>query len=718
MEVNIEKIIKEKEIAGRKMSLETGYLAQQAHGSVLARYGDTVVLATVVTADPREDIDYFPLSVEYEERLYAGGIIKGSRWVKREGRPTEQAILNARVIDRSIRPLFPKDFKNQVQVITTVLSVDEDNDPVVLALIAVSAAIRMSGIPWNGPVAAVRIGKFDGELMVNPLVNRMDSSDMDLMVSSTKDNVLMVEMGANQVSEDEVLKAIQLGYDEGQVVHELINQFVTEVVDKKGYGYEYKEPELTPEKEKELAAVEEIKQYIISNFPQELLNANSKMRREVQSNLLDEVFAKFEGRTTKSKMNEIIEKIVKAKMRKQIVEQGIRLDGRKVDEVRPISIETSVLPRVHGSAVFTRGATQALSIATLGPTSLAQLIESLRGEEVKRYMHHYNFPPYSTGETGRVGSPKRREIGHGALAERALLPVIPSEDEFPYAIRVVSEAISSNGSTSMASVCGSTLSLMDAGVPIKKPVSGVAMGLIKEDDKVVVLTDIMGVEDFYGDMDFKVAGTEDGITALQMDVKIPGLTMDIFKTALAQAKVGRMFIMDKMMQAIDTPREKLSTYAPKIETLKINPRKIGELIGPGGKVIRGLQETTGTEISVEEDGTVYISGVDPQALESAVNQVKAITEEVEVGKIYKGVVTRIMDFGAFVQVLPGQEGLVHVSELAPGFVKNVRDEVKEGEELEVKVIEIDKQGRINLSRKAVLADQAKERQDDSSESNN
>ncbi len=710
MEANIEKIIKEKDIAGRKMSLETGYLAQQAHGSVLARYGDTVVLATVVTSAPRDDIDYFPLSVEYEERLYAGGIIKGSRWVKREGRPTEQAILNARVIDRSIRPLFPKDFKNEVQVITTVLSVDEDNDPVVLALIAVSAAIRMSGIPWNGPVAAVRIGKFDGELIVNPSVSRMEASDMDLVVSSTKENVLMVEMGANQIPEEEVLKAIQLGYDEGQIVHELINEFVTEVVDKKGYGYEYEEPELTPEKEKELAAIEEIKEYIKENFPPELLNADSKKRREVQSDLLDEVFAKFEGRTTKSKMNEVIEKIIKAKMRKQIVEQGIRLDGRKVDEVRPISIETSVLPRVHGSAVFTRGATQALSIATLGPTSLAQLIESLHGEEVKRYMHHYNFPPYSTGETGRVGSPKRREIGHGALAERALLPVIPSEDEFPYAIRVVSEAISSNGSTSMASVCGSTLSLMDAGVPIKKPVSGVAMGLIKEDDKVVVLTDIMGVEDFYGDMDFKVAGTEDGITALQMDVKIPGLTMDIFERALAQAKVGRMHIMDKMMQAIATPREKLSTYAPKIETLKINPQKIGELIGPGGKVIRGLQETTGTEISVEEDGTVYISGVDPESIESAVKQVKAITEEVEVGKVYKGVVTRIMDFGAFVQVLPGQEGLVHISELAPGFVKNVRDEVKEGEEIEVKVIEIDKQGRINLSRKAVLADQAKERQ--------
>lgn len=705
-----ERIVKQREIAGRQMSLETGFLAEQAHGAVLARYGDTVVLATVVAAAPRDDIDYFPLSVEYEERLYAGGIIKGSRWVKREGRPTDQAILNARVIDRSIRPLFSKDYKQDVQVIATVLSVDDENDPVVLSLIAVSAAIKASGIPWGGPVVASRIGSFNGEFVVNPSTKSMPESDMDLIVSATKDNVLMVEMGANQIPEDKVLEAIQLGYDVSHDAHALIEEFVDEVVAKIGYKYVNKTVEVTPEMQKEQEALTEVKSFVMENYPAVLLDSTSEERHEVQAQFLTDLFAKFEGRTTKNKMNEVFEKVAKHKMRKKIIETGERVDGRKVTEIRPISSEVGLLPRVHGSAVFTRGSTQAVTVTTLGPTSLAQLIEGLHGEETKRYMHHYNFPPYSTGETGRVGSPKRREIGHGALAERALEPVIPAESDFPYAIRVVSEAISSNGSTSMASVCGSTLSLMDAGVPIKKPVSGIAMGLIKEGDDVVVLSDIMGVEDFYGDMDFKVAGTEDGITALQMDVKIAGLPMQVFETALAQAKVGRMHILGKMLEAIQTPRESLSHFAPKIETLKINPKKIGELIGPGGKVIRGLQESTGTEISVEEDGTVFISGVDPEALARAVEQVDMITKEVEIGQIYHGRVTRLMDFGAFVQVLPGQEGLVHISELAPGFVKNIRDEVSEGEEMDVKVIEIDSQGRINLSRKAVLADEEKQRQ--------
>ena len=703
-----EKIIKSKEFHGKELSLESGHLAQLAHGAVLARQGDTAVLATVVTAAPREDIDYFPLSVEYEEKLYAGGIIKGSRWVKREGRPTDQAILNARLIDRSIRPLFPKSFNNEVQVIVTVLSVDEDNDPVILGVLATSAAITISGIPWNGPVAATRIGFFDNELVANPADNAMDQADMNLVVSSTMDHIVMVEMGGNQVAEEVVLNAFDLGFEHSLGYLALINEFAQEVIQKNGVGYQYQEPELTPELEKENQVLEDIKAYVDTNFPNVLLDATSAERDRVQEEFIAEIFKKYEGKTSKSKMHDVFEKVARAKTREKILATKKRVDGRDLDEVRPITSEVGLFPRTHGSGVFKRGDTQVLTVATLGSMALEQLIEDMRGERTKRYIHHYNFPPYSTGETGRVGSPKRREIGHGALAERALEAVIPSEEVFPYTIRLVSEVMASNGSTSMASVCGSTLALMDAGVPITEPVSGIAMGLIKEGDEVLILSDIMGIEDFYGDMDFKVAGTKNGINALQMDVKITSITKEILKDAIKQGNVGRMHILNEMLRAINSPRQDLSKFAPKIKHIKINPKKIGDLIGPGGKVIRSLQETTGTEISVDDDGTVIIHGVDEDGLARALEQVDMLTKEVQAGEVYKGKVTRILDFGAFVQILPGQEGLVHISELAPGFVKDIHAEVEEGQEMEVKVIEIDNQGRINLSRKAVLADQRKE----------
>ncbi len=705
----IERIIKTKEINNRLFSLETGFLAHQAHGAVVARYGDTVVLSTVVVGAKDEKMDNLPLSVEYEERLYAGGIIKGSRWVKREGRPTDPAILNGRLIDRSIRPLFPKEFRNEIQVIVTILSVDDENDPVIVGLIATSAALLISGAPFNGPIGASRIGIINDQLVANAPLKDMENSIMDLIVSSTESQVLMVEMGGNQIHEDKVLEAINFAHQSNQEIISLIKEFKEEVVNKLGYKFVNKAEELTPEQIKEAQSLDEVAKYIKDNFPAGLLEGTSSERSNSNNEFIETVYKQFEGKAPKARMYEIFEKTAKKVMREKIVNTKTRVDGRKLDEIRPLYSEVSLLPRTHGSAVFKRGDTVVMTIATLGSTALEQSVEGMYGEESKRYIHHYNFPPFSTGETGRVGQPKRREIGHGALAERALEPVLPSKEKFPYTIRLVSEVMSSNGSTSMASTCGSTLALMDAGVPIIEPVSGIAMGLIKEGDETLILSDIMGIEDFYGDMDFKVTGTKNGVTALQMDVKIAGLTPEIFVNALAQAKVGRMFILDSMLATLNTPRESLSIYAPKIKTLKINPKKIGELIGPGGKIIRGIQEDTATTVSVEEDGTVYVSGIDPEGLQNALDQIDMITKEVEIGKIYKGRVTRIMDFGAFVEVLPGQEGLVHVSELAEGFVKNVRDYVREGEEFDVKVVKVDDQGRINLSRKAVLAQESQVR---------
>lgn len=705
-----EQIVHSAEIAGRTLQLETGKLAGQAHGAVLARYGDTVVLSTVVASNPREGIDFFPLSVEYEERLYAGGIIKGSRWVKREGRPTDEAILNARLIDRSIRPLFPKEYKEDVQVVVTVLSIDDKNDPAPLALVATSAALSISGIPWDGPIALTKVGLIEDELVLNPFVSLMSQSSLNLDVSATEENVLMVEMGGNEIDEDTVLEAINYGHNGAKEVIALIKDFAQQAIDKNGVGYEYKEKELSEEEQAEKAQLEEVVNYMDENFPQEYLNTeiDKATRNNHKDEFITETIKKYaESDVSGRDIASAFEDLAKKNIRKMIKEKGVRIDGRKVDEVRKITVDVGVLPRTHGSAVFQRGETQVLNITTLGSSAMEQLIETAAGEHSKRYIHHYNFPPFSVGETGRVGSPKRREIGHGALAERAIEPVIPSSDDFPYTMRLVSEVLSSNGSTSMASVCGSSLSLMDAGVPISAPVSGIAMGLIKEGDDVVVLTDIQGIEDFYGDMDFKVAGTEKGITAMQMDVKIKGISNETFKTALAQAREGRLHILGKMNEVLSEARNELSQYAPQIRMLKINPAKIGEIIGPGGKIIRALQEATETEINIEEDGTVHVAGINLEGIERAVKEIDLITKEVEVGQVYDGTVTRLMNFGAFVEILPGREGLVHISELAPGYVEKVDDEVKEGDKIKVKVIEIDDQNRVNLSRKALMGDERK-----------
>jgi len=698
------------EVGGKTITLETGLLAQKAHGAVLARMGDTAVLATVVASDPVEGLDYFPLKVDYEERLYAGGIIKGSRWVKREGRPSEDSVLTARVIDRSIRPLFPKTYRDDVQVIAMLMSVDNENDPVVLALTAVSAALSMSGIPWNGPVSGVRIGRSNGEFVVNPTIEQLEKSDMDLFVTSTTENILMVEMGGDQVAEQIVLDGMEKAQEMDKIIVSGIKEFTQKVVDKKGYAYEYEEKELTEAQVAEKQVLETVKTFIEENFPQEIIEKAGEGRNPAQEHFLEKVFAQFEGKTSKGKMNDLISEVIKKKVRSKVLTENTRVDGRLMTQVRPLSAQVGLFARTHGTGLFMRGETHVLTVATLGSTSLEQLLETMHGEVSKRYMHHYNFPPYSVGETGRIGSPGRREIGHGALAERALMAVIPSREEFPYTIRLVSEVMSSNGSTSMASVCGSTLALMDAGVPIKEPVSGIAMGLMKDGDNVKVLTDIQGIEDFYGDMDFKVAGTKSGITALQMDVKIDGITREILEIALTQAKAARLEILDVMLAVIDVPRDHLSTFAPRIKSIKIDPAKIGEIIGPGGKNIRALQEDTSTEIDIDEDGTVHISGVDPQGVQDAYDRVDQMTREIKVGEVYHGKVVRLMDFGAFVEILPGRDGLVHVSELSPGFVKSVSDEVSEGDEIDVKVIKIDDQGRINLSRKALMGDQKHQEQ--------
>lgn len=698
------------EVDSKTITLETGLFAQKAHGAVLARMGDTAVLATVVASDPVEGLDYFPLKVDYEERLYAGGIIKGSRWVKREGRPTDEAVLTSRVIDRSIRPLFPKGYRDDVQVIAMLLSVDEENDPVVLALLAVSAALSMSGIPWEGPVAGVRIGRSEGNFTVNPTVSQLESSEMDLFVSATKDSVLMVEMGGNEVPEQIVLDAMDKAWELNKIIVSGIEKFTQTVVAQKGYAFVYEEEELTDAQKVEYEFHATIRAYIEENFPKEIIEKSGEGRNPAQEHFLEEVFEKFGGKTSKGKMNDLISEVIKKKVRSKVLDEGVRVDGRALNEVRPLEVQVGLFARTHGTALFMRGETHVLTVATLGSTSLEQLIESMHGEVSKRYIHHYNFPPYSVGETGRIGSPGRREIGHGALAERALVAVIPSREKFPYTIRLVSEVMSSNGSTSMASVCGSTLALMDAGVPISEPVSGVAMGLMKDGDNVKVLTDIQGIEDFYGDMDFKVAGTKNGITALQMDVKVSGIGRGILETALMQAQEARLHILQAMLAVIDTPRDHLSTFAPRIETIKIDPLRIGEIIGPGGKVIRAIQEETQTEIDIDEDGTVHISGVDPLGVKAAYDKIDQMTREIRVGEVYHGTVVRLMDFGAFVEILPGRDGLVHVSELSPGFVKNVEDEVRVGDEMEVKVIKVDDQGRINLSRKALMGEKKHEEQ--------
>lgn len=695
-------------VGGREMTIETGRLAKQAGGAVVVRYGDTVVLVTATRAEePREGTDFFPLTVDYEERLYAVGKIPGG-FIKREGRPSEKAILSARLIDRPIRPLFPKGYRNDVHVVATVLSVDQDNPQDVIAVIGASAALTISDIPFQGPIGAVVVGRVDGKFIINPTLAQSENSDMHLVVAGTKDAVIMVEAGAKEVPEEVILDGILYGHEEIKKIVNFISEFRAEALSQ-GYAkpdYDYKVFIVAEEIE---AVVREYAQPKIEQVIKQCIDQRlSKLDRET---LLKQFKAEIkqyfaEGQYPEDEqlkhVGNTMDKLEKETMRRFILENRVRIDGRALDEVRPISCEVAVLPRTHGTGLFTRGQTQVLSVVTLGAVGDEQILDGLGVEESKRYMHHYNFPPYSVGEARFMRGPGRRDIGHGALAERALEPMIPNEEEFPYTIRVVSEVLESNGSSSMGSVCGSTLSLMDAGVPIKAPVAGVAMGLIKEDDKFSILTDIQGVEDHLGDMDFKVAGTAAGVTAIQMDIKIAGINKDILQEALEQAKRGRMHIMQKMLEAISAPRPDLSPYAPRIITTTIDPEKIRNVIGPGGKTIKKIIDETGVKIDIEDDGRVFIAAVDGEAGKRALAIIESLTADVEVGKIYLGKVVKIMDFGAFVEVLPGKEGLVHISQLAEQRVGKVEDVVSVGDEIMVKVIKIDEHGRVNLSRKEAL----------------
>jgi polyribonucleotide nucleotidyltransferase len=689
-----QKIVKKSiELSGRTLSLEVGRLADQANAAVIAQYGDTMVLATVVASEKETMLDYFPLSVEYVERLYAGGRIKGSRWIKREGRPSDDAVLAGRVIDRSIRPLFPKAYKHDVQVVITVLSVDGMNDPDVLGLIATSAAIAISSIPWNGPVAGVRMGYMpengNGTFVVNPSITEQATSEFDFVVASTHEKVVMLEGGFCETSD-------KLTYDAVLKAKEANKEIITCIEDLR------KEVGKTKEPVPEALEAEELKQKITKEYKKEMVAAFAKKSEKEfggseVTELAKTIVEAYGNEYTTKAVEEALDTLFKKKVREDILAHGKRVDGRKTDEVRPLSGEVGVLPRTHGSAVFARGQTQVLTVATLGTPSLEQLIESPAGEESKRYIHHYSMPPYSVGETGRIGSPKRREIGHGALAERALLAVVPSEEEFPYTIRLVSEVMSSNGSTSMAATCGSTLALMDAGVPIKEPVAGISIGLMSDKNKHVLLTDILGIEDFSGDMDFKVAGTKNGITAIQLDIKVDGLTDEIVKEALSRAHEARIRVLEKILSVIPKSREKLSLYAPKVSVVKIPTEKIGEVIGPGGKVIRMIMAATETTVDVDDDGSVVISGTTDEAVDKAVAWVTGLTRDVAVDEEFEGEVKRILPFGAFVEILPGKEGMVHVSQMSTDYVNSPEDVVKVGDKVKVRVMEIDEQHRINLS---------------------
>lgn len=672
----------------RVLSLETGKLANQADGAVLARYGDSVVLATVVAVPAKEDISYFPLAVDYEERLYAAGRISGSRFIKREGRPTDEAILTGRLVDRTIRPLFPKDYAEEVQVIITVLSYDNENDPDILSIIAASAVLSKSDIPWNGPVAAAKVGLEEGKFILNPTRTTLLTSDLELVVSANKDKTVMLEAGAKEVDEEVMFKAIKFAHDSTKPVFGLINDFVKEAgTTKKEYESALGEGD----------AREAIISHIKDNFKEQIFNADRGDREKSWKEFKESLYEVFEGKLSKIEMSDIFDETVKKMVRHAIVDQKKRPDGRKLDEVREIEAEVGLLPRTHGSSLFRRGDTQVLNVATLGSTALEQLIDSMQGEATKRYIHHYTFPPFSTGETRRMMSPGRREVGHGALAERALLPVIPGTEKFPYTIRLVSEVLSSSGSTSMGATCASTLALMDAGVPISAPVSGIAMGLVTEGDKYEILTDIQALEDFFGDMDFKIAGTEKGITAIQMDTKIDGLTDEMIEKTFKDGKVARNFILKKMLAALPKSRTELSQYAPKVTVIQIPPKKIGEVIGTGGKTINKIIEETGVAIDIDDDGTVMISGVDSEGAQRAKEWIEGITKEPKPGEIYDGVVKRIMNFGAFVEILPGKEGLVHISQLSDKRVEDINTVVKVGQPMKVKVVEIDAQGRINLT---------------------
>jgi polyribonucleotide nucleotidyltransferase len=699
MKKSTNKVSKSFDLNGKTITFEMGELAQLATSSVLARMGDTVVLATVTMGRNDTTLNYFPLSVDYVERLYAGGKIKGSRWVKREGRPTDDAVLTGRLIDRSIRPLFPKELKKDVQVIVNVLSVDGVNDPDILAINAVSMALSISKIPWNGPVGAMRAGVLTEDSTNTPVTNPDTTSPLSLdlvLTASPTGHTLMVEAGASQIPEDVALKAVTLAREWGSKLVEFINGVTKEIGEAK--------IELTVDETKAdyVALVEKsYKKNVIDVLEGELgENVSGELGKIVELIAEEEAKKLKEGESVdKSKLFDAVDYVFKKIIRENIVEKDKRFDGRKLDEVRPITSSVGYLPRVHGSALFSRGETQVLSVATLASSSFSQLVETLDGEETQRYMHHYSFPPYSVGETGRIGSPNRREIGHGALAQRALEAVLPPLETFPYAIRVVSEVMSSNGSTSMASACGSTLALMDAGVPIVAPVAGIAIGLMTLGDKYKILTDIIGLEDFAGDMDFKVAGTKNGITAIQLDVKKDALTDEMVAEVFERAKKARLEILEVMMKALSESRKEVSEFAPKIKMIKIDPEKIGGLIGPGGKMIKSIIASTGAQVDVEDDGSVSISAVEEEAVQKAVEWIEGLTHEVKPGEEYEGTVKRMMNFGAFVEILPGKEGLVHVSEMSTDYVQDPADVVQLDQKVKVRVKEIDDMGRINLSMK-------------------
>jgi len=675
---------------GRKLSLETGRLARQAHGAVLAQYGETVVLATVVSAyKSRENVDFLPLTVDYLEKTFAAGKIPGG-FFKREGRPSEKEILTSRLIDRAMRPLFPKGYDKETQLIVTVLSVDRENDPDMLALIAASTALEISDVPHNGPVAAVRVGRIDGRLVINPQRSELDNSDISLVIAGKPDSIVMLEGGANIADEKAVLDALFTGHESLAPIFEIQQELRRQVGKPKR---EFKAKERAPE------VVAAVRERAAEGLEVALTAAGKKERgmalRELEDRIVGELAQRFPD--SEAQLREAYDYVVRERVRRAIVMDDRRIDDRSSTEIRELSAITQAMPRTHGSALFTRGETQVLATVTLGTSADEQKIDALLGEHYKKFMLHYNFPPFSTGEAKFLRGPSRREIGHGALAERALLPVLPAEGEFPYTIRVVSEVLESNGSSSMATVCGGSLALMDAGVPVKAAVAGIAMGLVKEGDRVKVLTDILGDEDHLGDMDFKVAGTAQGVTAIQMDNKVGGITRDVMRQALHQARDARLFVLDVMQKALEAPRSEISVYAPRIVTLHIKPDKIREVIGPGGKVIRGIVEDTGCKIDIEDDGTVLIASADGLALERAINAIRSITAEPEIGKIYKGKVRKVVDFGAFVEILPGTDGLVHISQLSNTRVRRVEDVLNEGDEVMVKVLDVDRNGKIRLS---------------------
>jgi len=677
----------------QKIVIGYGKYAGQASGAVTVRAGDTIVLATAVIAKkPRPDIDFFPLLVDYEERLYAAGRISSSRFIKREGRPSDQAILTARLVDRPIRPLFPKGYRNDVQIVITLLSYDGENDPDILAIIGASTALSISSAPFDGPVSAARVGRINGQLVANPLISEMANSELDLVVACNQGKIMMIEAGANEVSEEIFLEALKFAQENCQPTIDLQKKIQAKVGKPK--------TEFILETDKEVFT--KVKEFLGQKLVEVAFEPEKQIRAEKEEVLRSELLAAFAEEHGDVAVKSAFEKVLVEQARKAILEENRRPDGRGLEDIRPLSAEVGLMPRTHGSGLFQRGETQALTLATLGSPGAEQMIEGVTGEYKKRFMHHYNFPPYSTGEVKPMRSIGRREIGHGALAERALLPVMPAKENFPYTIRLVSEILSSNGSSSMAATCGSTLALMDAGVPISSPVAGIAIGVITAEDgsNFKILTDIAGVEDGAGDMDFKMAGTEKGVTAVQMDIKVAGVTLEVLAEATRHAKTARAKILEVIKQAIGEPRAEMSPYAPRVIVLHINPEKIRDLIGPGGKMINAIIAETGAEIDVEQDGTIMVSSPNKTGLDKAVEWIKNLTHEVKPGETFMGKVTRLMDFGAFVEFLPGQEGLVHISQLAPYRVEKVTDIVKVGDVIPVKVLEIDSQGRINLSLKA------------------